>query len=393
MKEERYDVVVVGAGPAGSVTAKKAAEHGLDVLLIERNQEIGVPVKCAEGVSKEIERFIPFDKRWVCAEVKGANVYAPDGTKVVMAEDKMEEVGYVLERRLFDKALASEAAHAGADVRVKTEACGLIKENGYAKGVSVRCMDGNKRIYADIVVGADGVESNVGRWAGINTRLRPSSIEVCAEFLMCNIDIDKEHSEFFPGSEIAPKGYAWVFPKGEDCANVGLGICGDVSGEQHRAIDYLRAFVRSKFPHGKIIAEMYGAVPVCGLIKESVAGGLVLVGDAAWHVNPLTCGGILYAMHAGEIAGEVIAKAVQENDVSKKRLAEYNACWRRDFGKRLGMGLKAKDFFFKLSDKDLNTLAHSLAGVKIHELTTEALLLELVKRNPKMLFGLAKMLL
>lgn len=393
MKEEKYDVVVVGAGPAGSITAKKAAEHGLDVLLIERNQEIGVPVKCAEGVSKEIERFIPFDKRWVCAEVKGANIYAPDGTKVVLAEDKMKEVGYVLERRLFDKALAGEAARAGADVRVKTEAYGLIKENGYAKGVSVRSMDETERIYADVVVGADGVESNVGRWAGINTRLRPSGIEVCAEFLMCNVDIDKEHSEFFLSSEIAPKGYAWVFPKGEDRANVGLGICGDASSEQHRAIDYLRAFVRSKFPDGKILAEMYGAVPVCGVIKESVADGLVLVGDAAWHVNPLTGGGILYAMYAGEIAGEVIAKAVQENDVSKKRLAEYDTRWRRDFGKRLDMGLKAKEFCFKLSDKDLNTLAHSLAGVKIHKLTTEALLLELVKRNPKMLFGLAKMLL
>jgi digeranylgeranylglycerophospholipid reductase len=393
MREERYDVVVVGAGPAGSITAKKAAEHGLDVLLIERNQEIGVPVKCAEGVSKEIEKFIPFDKRWVCAEVKGANIYAPDGTKVTLAGEKMEEVGYVLERRLFDKALASEAARAGAEVRVKTEAYALIKENGYAKGVSVRCMEENKRIYAQVLVGADGVESRVGRWAGINTRLRPSDMDVCAEFLMCDIDHDKDYSEFLLGSEIAPKGYAWIFPKGEDCANVGLGIGGDVSGEQHHAIDYLKAFARSRFPDGKILAEMYGAVPVCGLIKESVADGLVLAGDAAWHVNPLTGGGILYAMHAGDIAGDVIAQAVHENDVSKKRLAEYDTRWRKEFGKRLDTGLKAKEFFFKLSDKDLNTLAHSLEGVKIEELSTGALLIELVKRNPKMLFGLAKMLL
>ncbi|MHC1599594.1 MAG: geranylgeranyl reductase family protein [Candidatus Methanospirareceae archaeon] len=393
MREERYDVVVVGAGPAGSITAKKAAEHGLDVLLIERNQEIGVPVKCAEGVSKEIEKFIPFDKRWVCAEVKGANIYAPDGTKVTLASEKMEEVGYVLERRLFDKALASEAARAGAEVRVKTEAYALIKENGYAKGVSVRCMGENKRIYAQVLVGADGVESRVGRWAGINTRLRPSDMDVCAEFLMCDIDHNKDYSEFLLGSEIAPKGYAWIFPKGEDCANVGLGIGGDVSGEQHHAIDYLKAFARSRFPDGKILAEMYGAVPVCGLIKESVADGLVLAGDAAWHVNPLTGGGILYAMHAGDIAGDVIAQAVHENDVSKKRLAEYDTRWRNEFGKRLDTGLKAKEFFFKLSDKDLNTLAHSLEGVKIEELSTRALLIELVKRNPRMLMGLAKMLL
>jgi digeranylgeranylglycerophospholipid reductase len=394
MEEERYDVVVVGAGPAGSMTAKNAAERGLDVLLLERNQEIGVPVKCAEGVTQEIEQFVTPDEKWISAEVSGANIYAPDGTKVVMAGEKMEEVGYVLERRLFDKFLASEAARAGAEVRVRTEAYGLIKEDGYAKGVSVRALaEGEtKRIYAQVVVGADGVESQVGRWAGMNTRLRPSDIDVCAEFLMCDSTINNDYSEFFLDCESTPKGYAWVFPKGEDCANVGVGIGGDMSGEGHHAINYLKAFVRRKFPNGKIIAEMYGAVPVCGLIKESVADGLVLVGDAAWHVNPLTGGGIIYAMHAGEIAGEVIAHAVQETDVSKRRLREYDTRWREAFGKRLDIGLKAKEFLFTLSNDDINTLAHSLADVKIHELTTKALLFELVKRNPRMLMRLAKTL-
>jgi len=393
MKEARHDVVVVGAGPAGSITAKTAAEHGLDVLLIERNQEIGVPVKCAEGVSKEIEKFVPLDKKWICAEVNGANIYGPDGTKVVLYGEKMDEVGYVLERRIFDKFLASEAARAGAEIRVKTEACGLIKANGYAKGVYVRRMGEDTRIHARVVVGADGVESKVGRWAGIDTRLRPSNISVCAEFLMCDIELNKDYSEFFLGSEIAPKGYAWVFPKGEDCANVGLGIGGDVSGEKHHAIDYLNAFVRNKFPDGKTVAEMYGAVPLSGPLNESVADGLILVGDAARQVNPLTGGGITYAMQAGKIAGEVIANAVQEEDFSKQRLMEYESRWRGAFGKRLETGLKAKEFFFNLSDTDLNTLAHSLEGVKIEELSTGALLLELIKRNPKMLIGLAKMVL
>ena len=185
----------------------------------------------------------------------------------------------------------------------------------------------------------------------------------------------------------------YLFPKGGDCANVGLGIGGDVSGEKHRAIDYLKAFVRKRFPDGKVVAEMYGAVPLSGPIYESVADGVILVGDAARHVNPLTGGGILYAMHAGEIAGDVIPKASQENNFSKKRLMEYESRWRSAFGTRLETGLKAKEFFFNLSDADLKTLAHSLEGVKIEELSTGALLLELIRRNPKMLFGLAKMVL
>ena len=392
MKEEKHDLVVVGAGPAGSVTAKKAAQQGLDVLLIERNQEIGVPVKCAEGVSKEIERFVALDKTWICAEVKGANIYAPDGTKVVLSGTKMEEVGYVLERRLFDKFLAHEAARAGAEIRLKTEAYGIIEDDGNTRGVYVRSRGEDIRIYADIVVGADGVESRVGRWAGINTRLHPADVSICAEFLMCDIDLNNDYSEFFLGSTIAPKGYAWIFPKGEDCANVGLGIGGDVSGEHHRAIDYLKAFVHEKFPDGKVIAEMYGAVPLSGPIRESVADGLVLVGDAARHVNPLTGGGIIYAIQAGELAGDVVAKAMQENDVSKQRLMEYETRWRKEFGKRLETGLKAKNFLFKLSDEDLNTLAHSLQEVELKELSTWALLTELIHRNPKLLLGLAKLL-
>lgn len=393
MKEEWHDVVVVGAGPAGSVTARKAAEQGLNVLLIERNQEIGVPVRCAEGVSKEIERFVAPNKRWICAEVKGANIYAPDGTKVVLSGVKMEDVGYVLERRIFDKFLASKAARAGAEIRVKTEAYGIVGDDGYARGVYARCMGEDTCIHAEVVVGADGVESRVGRWAGITTRLRPSDISVCAEFLMCDINHNNEYSEFFLGSNIAPKGYAWIFPKGEDCANVGLGIGGDVSGENHRAIDYLKAFVHDRFRDGKVMAEMYGAVPLSGPISESVADGLILVGDAARQVNPLTGGGIIYALRAGEIAGDVVAKAVRERDVSKERLVEYEKRWRREFGKRLENGFKAKKFIFNLSDEELNTLAHSLIGVEIKELSAWALLMELIQRNPKLLLGLAKVLL
>ena len=395
MKEERYDVVIVGAGPAGSVTAKTTAERGLDVLLIERNPEIGVPVKCAEGVSKEIEQFVSIDKKCICAEVNGANIYGPDGTKVTLSGEKMEEVGYVLERRLFDKALAIEAANAGAEVRVKTEAYSVIKADadGYARGVCVRGMGGDTRVYANVVVAADGVQSKIGRWAGIDTRLRPSDICVCAEFLMCDIEFETDYSEFFVGSEIAPQGYAWIFPKGGDRANVGLGIGGDASGESHRAIGYLKAFVRDKFPDGETVAEMCGAVPLSGPIAESVADGLILVGDAARHVNPLTGGGILYAIWAGQIAGDVIAKASQENNFSKDRLMEYDNRWRNAFEKRLMTGLKAKEFLSKLSDNDLNELAHSLVGVNIAEFTTTALLMELVKKNPKLLFELAKILL
>lgn len=104
------------------------------------------------------------------------------------------------------------------------------------------------RIFADVVVGADGVESYIGRWSGIDTRLRLTEISTCAQFLICNVEVDSDNCKPIFDSTIAPRGYAWIFLKGDGLANVGLGIGGDISGEGHRALDYLRAFVNDRFP-------------------------------------------------------------------------------------------------------------------------------------------------
>lgn len=392
MKEESYDVVVVGAGPAGSVTARTAAEKGLDVLLIERNLEIGVPVKCGEGVSREIEQFVEIDSRWICAEPEGFVTYGPGGTRVALLTEGSETVGYVLERRLFDKFLAQQAAHAGAEVRVKTRAYDAIKEDGYVKGVYANSAGEDISIRADVVVGADGVESRVGRWGGIDTTLPLADVATCAQFLMCNVEVNNYFENIFD-PEIAPKGYAWIFPKGEDCANVGLGLGGDVSGDHHRARDYLHAFVNDKFPEGKVLTEMYGAVPLSGPVYETVANGLILVGDAARHVNPITGGGILQAMQGGAIAGDVIAKAVREKNVSKRRLMEYEKRWKRDFGKVLEVGMKIKNIVLNLNDEDSIKFFRLLSGdIKLKEFTERALVKEMIKKNPRILISLVRMI-
>jgi digeranylgeranylglycerophospholipid reductase len=392
MKEESYDVVVVGGGPAGSVTARTAAEKGLDVLLIERNPEIGVPVKCGEGVSREIEQFVDIDSRWISAEPKGHIAYGPGGTRVALLTEGSEAAGYVLERRLFDKFLAQQAAHAGAEVRVKTQAYGLIKEEGYAKGVYANSAGEDVRISANVVVGADGVESRVGRWGGIDTTLPLADVATCAQFLVCNIEVNN-CCEIYFGMGIAPGGYAWIFPKGRDCANVGLGISGDVSRGNHCARDYLRAFVDDKFPDGKILAEMYGAVPLSGPVYETVANGLILVGDAARHANPITGGGILQAMQGGAIAGDVIAKAIREKNVSKRRLMEYEKRWKREFGKVLEVGLKVKNIVLNLSGEEFTKFFRPLSGdIKLKECTERALLKEMIKKNPRILISLVRMI-
>ena len=213
-----YDVVVVGAGPAGSMTARFAAEGGANVLMIEKRQEIGSPVRCGEGIARHFleECKIPYDRKWVATEVKGAKVVSPCGNVFKIDERHAgNEVGIVIERDIFDKTLAKHAAQAGADILVKTTATGLLKEDGKVTGVHVKQLDKEFDVKAKVVVAADGYESQVGRWAGIKTLLKAEDVTGTLQYRLTNIQKDEdfpEYCEFLLGS-IAPGGYIWVFPK------------------------------------------------------------------------------------------------------------------------------------------------------------------------------------
>lgn len=389
----KYDVIVVGAGPGGSMAAKTAAEAGLDVLLLEKRQEIGVPVRCAEGVSirSELEQIIKLDPSWISTEIKGIRLYSPNSITLLISENGEEEGGYVLERKLFDRGLAIEASRAGAKVLVKTRAVQLIKENGRSCGVEVICMGDPISIEAPLIIGADGIESKVGRWAGIDAFLKSEDIMVCAQFLVTDPCIDDDYCEFFFGNAIAPGGYLWIFPKGEKLANVGIGIQASQcsSGDPVRL---LHRFLENRMPKARILQMIAGGIPTSGPMKTTTSDGIMLVGDAARQTDPLTGGGILNAMRAGSIAGRVAAKAVSSGDVSKAALMEYEERCRSCFGKQLEKGYDAKKFFLTLTDDDMNRLAASLREQDISRMSTPDLLKVLLKQNPKMLWNLRHLL-
>ncbi|HWQ44826.1 MAG TPA: digeranylgeranylglycerophospholipid reductase [Methanosarcina barkeri] len=390
--KDMYEVLVIGAGPAGSIAAKIAAENGLDVLLIEKRQEIGDPVRCAEGVNKEyLKKHVEIDKRWICADLKGSCIYSPDGTKIEMAEEIAGgEVGYVLERKVFDRALAEQAAKAGAEVRVKTRATGLIIEDDFVKGARLIHLGKEYDVRAKIVIGADGVESKVGRWAGIDTSLKPIDIETCVQYLIAGADINQEYCEFYIGSETAPGGYIWIFPKGEGKANVGIGILGSKMGKfKPRPVDYLNSFIEKRFPDASIVEMVFGGVPVSGSIEKTSVNGLMLVGDAARQSDPITGGGILNAMNAGKMAGEAAYAAISAGDVSLGKLEEvYEKRWRETLGHDIDMSLIVKNCFINLTDDNLNSLAHSLKDVKFERMSLLDLLQALFKANKKLLWDL-----
>jgi len=386
-----YDVVVVGAGPAGSLAAWSAAERGLDVLLIEKRQEIGSPVRCAEGVGLEgLRRFIQPDPRWICAEITHFSLHSADGTFVrVPAPEK----NFVLERKIFDRELAHRAAQAGASVLVKTQATGLLQEDGHVVGVQLTSFGRPYEVAAKLVIAADGVESQVARWAGLNTVPRRHDYVTCAEFLLSGVDIDQHTCQFHIGHSLAPGGYAWVFPKGDGKANVGLGIGSQYDerrtakgDEPSSALTYLEQFVAKRFPTASQLALILGGVPTSGALREMVADGLMVVGDAAHQNEPLSGSGITNGMTAGQIAGEVAAEAIRAGDCSKKMLSRYPERWNAIFAKAHRRAYRIKEAFLRVPEPSLKEAIALAASLPVDEMSLPQLVLAALKHQPRLLF-------
>ncbi len=383
----KYDVIVVGAGPGGSIAAKTAAEHGLSVLMLEKRQEIGTPVRCGEGIGTEaIRRFIELEPAWIAQEIHGGRIFSPNGTPVTM---EVPGAGVVLERKIFDRRLAELATESGAEVLVKARVAGVTKKNGTVDGVHVRYFGKDHTIKAKIVIAADGVESQVGRWAGIDTTSDLDDIDVCAQYLMSNIDIEPGFCDFYIGHNIAPRGYAWVFPKGGRTANVGIGIGGAFSGQNGKfAIHYLNEFVQQKFPNGSILSQVVGCISTGDGLNDIVGDGIMLVGDAAHQNDPVSGGGIANAMIAGNLAAEVAAEAIQQDDVSAKFLKKYERRWHQEVGKTFKRLCRLRDAVMKFSDETLDKCAEVLVKVPKDKLTVLQVFKTVFANKPSLLLEL-----
>ncbi|WP_332450399.1 NAD(P)/FAD-dependent oxidoreductase [Methanoculleus sp.] len=389
--KSNYDVLVVGGGPAGALAAKTAAEAGNSVCLIEKRAAIGTPVRCAEGIGKELlKEYIRPDPRWISADIERARIIVPNGTAISLDQDRAgNEVGYVLDRKVFDRELVWQAAEAGADVFVKTRATGPIMENGAVRGAKVISTGTPAEIRAEVVLAADGTEAQFARRAGLDTTVPLREMMSCAQYLMTDIDIEAGSTDFYLGNEIAPEGYLWVFPKGDRTANVGIGITGRKSKDGSRAKDYLDRFVAKNFPNGKTIEAIVGGVPVCRPLPCTVADGLMVIGDAARVVDPITGGGIGNALYTGRLAAQVASTCIEAGNCSKEALMPYDTEWRVSrMGKGIERNYKVKEYFITLDDAKLNTLADSIASISFSEFSVSALIKELIKRNPKLLFEL-----
>lgn len=316
---EDRQVVVVGAGPAGSTVARYAALGGADVLLIDRRAVVGRPVQCAgflpsEGELLEMlprvpdqEELYQVDQRFVLARTYESVMVSPKGRRKTLPFE-----GLTIDRGEWDPHLVDLAVKAGAEFRPSTQAMRL--DSGILR------TDGGD-VLPGVLVAADGPHSRVRRAAGMRD---PGLIAPALNAPSRMLHSGKVEMHFTPE---APGAYAWVIPAGQGMAHVGLGA------DPRRKVDDLRANL-SAFAErvGAQLGPVTGGfVPTAGPVKRTVSGNVMLVGDAAGQVMASNGGGVPIALAAGRAAGEVAAQVVLRGG----DLMDYQRRWRREVGDAL----------------------------------------------------------
>lgn len=352
MTQQEYDLVVIGSGPAGATVARIAAERGLSVLLIDKKQELGAPIQCSGAVSRHalVDAGVKPDAEFILEPIYGFAIYdqSGDNTRIDYRKLKGDEygagegkypLGYVVDRRRFDRYLMTQAERAGVHTSLKTEGLGYRPLPDGRCEVQLKRFGEEQTVSCKVLVGADGLQSQVGKWAGLQTHIRITELASCLQFI-----VDKVETtgllEIITGHEWAPGGYAWVFPKGHGYAEIGLGVIATMTKQNARwHLDHFirNSFFKERFSDCRILEIQGGGVPLTAPLRTQFADNLILVGDAARHVNPITGGGIHTALNGGKIAAEYLVSLLQSGtkDFSATVLSGYQEQWLSSVGDKM----------------------------------------------------------
>jgi digeranylgeranylglycerophospholipid reductase len=368
------DVIVVGGGVAGSTTARFLAKEGYKVKILEAKSNVGIPVQCGEAIGKETINDIlkiGVPKHSLRTVVKGFRVFSPSLKKLEYHLDA--DGGYVVDRRVFDKEMLVGAAVEGADVQLNTRVTNvkIEKESGVKIKAEIKGKEYTET--ASVIVGADGLYSLVARDVGLAEPIEAIDLDTSVGYEMVGVKIDEPSMlDLYMGNEVAPRGYIWVFPKGDNCANVGIGV--GVGFGKKSVKDYLDDFIykslegKRRFSNAKIIEERIGAIPVGGSLERLATDRALLVGDAARMVNPLTGGGIAYGMEAGKMISDTLVEAFETKNFTEKFLRKrYEKLWLDAYGKSFNMGARARKVLDVITDDQMENILEVFDGKDLTE--------------------------
>ncbi|MEM2864178.1 MAG: NAD(P)/FAD-dependent oxidoreductase [Candidatus Bathyarchaeia archaeon] len=352
-----FDVLVVGAGPAGSSAARMAALKGVEVALLEEHARVGEPEHCAGLIhGRDLGILGGCPEKLMEARVKEVKLVIGSGVELWFKQDFT-----VLNRRGFDEFLALEAEEAGAKLYKGWRAKGV--ERYLDKGrerirVGVEGKDGGMEglhLSSRVVIGADGFRCSVGRWFGVNPRMELAS---CIQsWVRPNPLGSSRVMEVYVGREYAPGGYAWVVPSSDDTAKIGLGV----RGSHEPAVQYWRRFLE-KFKGLKVERVTGHCVPLSGPLERTYGEGFLLAGDAAGQVVPSSGAGIATSIICGGIAGEVAAEYAGEGG-GRGVLSEYQRLWRRRLQGKFEACLEIKRLLDSIEPEEAEAIKEAFKGL------------------------------
>ncbi len=344
-----YNVVVVGAGPAGSAAARECAGLGLSVLCIEEHGTIGYPVQCAGLLSTAaFAECRVSSERSVLNRVTGARVISGAGSELLI--DAKVTKAMVVDRGTLDREMAEAAADNGAEFRLKT-AVSTVR----GKSVVTRGVNGHEEIGFDILIAADGPRSTIARSYGMQR----------ARIYLAGIQADMpgncepQYVRIYP--DASPEFFGWSIPTGPGRIRVGMCGCSQV-------MERFDAFAK-KFGTGRSHL-VTGTLPL-GIMKRTYKNHTLFVGDAAGFPKPTSGGGIYTGVRSARHAAAVAALACEQGMYDDTVLAQYERLWQEDFGRELDLGYRLFKMRQKVTAKDTDDLIQALNTPSILRLIEE----------------------
>ena len=385
--KEIFDVIVVGAGPAGSTAAKKCSDYGLETILIEK-QSIPRLKPCGGGVSQKalklIEGGVPDDL--VEQRIKGIRLFSPSLRSVDLVAQK--PIGITTQRDKFDAFLTQLAIKAGCQLIQADEVIDLLIEE---EGVTCKLKSG-KTFKGSIIIGADGANSVVAAKAGIRKKWSNDEVGLCfeSEVRISDADMKKLDPDLLELYFInIPFGYGWLFPKK---SSISLGVAGGLAYLQNkRSIFSDFCSTVSKLKGINITVPKFEAhlAPAGGINRKIVADRTMLVGDAAGFIDPFTGEGIYYAMRSGQIAADCCKKAIEEHTTNRLFFERnYGKVCYEDFIKDLKVALRLTHLVHGRFDAFFNVLGKS-PGTSMIELSSGTTYYRTLQKKllPKLVFS------
>jgi geranylgeranyl reductase family protein len=344
----RYDVIVIGAGPAGSAAARSCAEQGLSTLCIEENGTIGFPVQCAGLLSNDAFSECRVSGRSVLNRVEGARIVYDSGAELVI--DPKETKACVVDRAALDFEMAKAAADAGAEFWLKTAACDVKGTTLYSRGAT-----GHQEIDFKILIAADGPRSTLARLYGMErARVFLAGIQADISF-----DCDPRLVALYP--HVSPEFFGWLIPTGAGRARVGL--CGQ-SDIPARFSAFLTKFGTST------THLVTGTLPL-GIMAKTYGNRTLFIGDAAGFAKPTSGGGVYTGIRSARDAAAVAAEACEKNRFDDAFLARYEARWRPDIGRELDLGFRLFMLRQNMTKEEIDVILSSLNTPDILKIINE----------------------